>query len=102
LVLNNIKGTKVIVEKLMPDKTDPTKAPAVVARIFLFGRASDTTRAALEKLAFEPIAPTDKMPEALPAVASQWATHAKPADAPVMVQAQLIALALGSPEFQRK
>ena len=53
LLLNNIKGTKVDTDKIIPGDTSPPRAAAEVARIFLNGQASDQTRSALEKLAAE-------------------------------------------------
>jgi uncharacterized protein (DUF1800 family) len=99
LLLNNIKGTRVDTSKLIADDADPPKSAAEVARVFLSNRASDETRSALEKLASAPPAAVN-VPISAPA-SSPLMTSAKP-DVGAAIRAQLIALALGSPEFQRK
>ena len=99
LLLNNIKGTRVDTSKLIADDADPPKSAAEVARVFLSNRASDETRSALEKLASAPPAAVN-VPISAPA-SSPLTTSAKP-DVGAAIRAQLIALALGSPEFQRK
>ena len=99
LLLNNIKGTRVDTSKLIADDADPPKSAAEVARVFLSNRASHETRSALEKLASAPPAAVN-VPISAPA-SSPLTTSAKP-DVGAAIRAQLIALALGSPEFQRK
>jgi len=106
LMGNNIKGTKVDVGKLVPGGPSDTDLASTVADTFLVVRPSDETRNALEKLvsgmgsakALEP-----PKPAAAQSTPAQWT--AKPASTENTKQrltAELVALILGSPEFQRK
>jgi uncharacterized protein (DUF1800 family) len=105
LMLNNIKGTKVEVDKLVPGPADDKDLASKVAQMFLLVPPSDETRSALEKLVADmrnsaAPAPAQAVP---PGAATQWtATPAKANTGQKSVAVQLISLALGSPEFQRK
>ncbi len=94
---NQVKGTKIDGKKLLAG-TSPDDGPAVTERVIsliLNGKASDETRRAVAGVArTEPVAsPTVAMP-LLPATD-------KPPGGPAPA-AQALALALGSPEFQRR
>ena len=105
LVGNNIKGTKVDVSKMLPASVNDSDLAAQVTHTFLIVAPSNETRSALEKLVVDmrkPAAAT-ATPTALPVSATQWAAKTVSADdGRQKLAAQLIALALGSPEFQRK
>ena len=80
-------------------------AIGVSSQIFLIVRPSDETRAAIEKLAsdMQNSGSAATKPAVDTSAASQWtATPAKADNGPQTMAAQLVALALGSPEFQRK
>ena len=66
------------------------------------GRASDQTVKALVTLAGEVPDTSDKPNRPLPVAAASWAPATKPVDPQKALESQLIALALGTPEFQRK
>lgn len=104
LMLNNIKGTTVKVGEFIVLPAEPLKMPDAVIKALLAGTASDKTRAELAKLAADPpAAETKVVSAAAPAGTNAWAaTAARPDDRKKAVAAQLVALALGSPEFQRR
>jgi len=102
--LNNIKGTTVAADKFMTNAGDRATATKQIEKSILFDQASAQTRKALEKLAADtehslsqPVAPVP-----IPASATSWAAAPKPQDPAKVLSGQLVALALGSPEFQRK
>ena len=92
--MNKIKGTNLNVSKLTSD--DKTPLPRTeFARRMIIGTVSDKTLAAIEKLTL------DQPPPAI----VQTSAPAKPEPADAREKAlgsQLVALALGAPEFQRK
>jgi uncharacterized protein (DUF1800 family) len=106
LTSNTIKGTKVDVTHLVPAEPGDKNLAAKVAQIFLIVRPSNETRNALDKL----VADTQKSPASqqpvmttLPSGAVQWTTRSTSIEiAQGRLTTQLIALVLGSPEFQRK
>jgi Uncharacterized protein conserved in bacteria len=105
LMGNNIKGTKVDVNKLLPVSGNDSDLAGQVTHAFLIVRPSAETQAALEKLVADMRKPaaTTSAPTALPASATQWTAKTVSADdSRQKLVAQLTALALGSPEFQRK
>ena len=92
LTMNTIKGTSVKVAALAPVGTAPT-ARAEFARRMIIGNISDKTLTAIEKLTIDQPPPTMVQTSAKP----------EPADArEKALNSQLVALALGAPEFQRK
>lgn len=97
LTLNRIRGTRVDVEKLIPGSQDDRDIAAKVAQKFLMVKPSEETLTALEKVVSEMKEPTAQT-TAPPAVA----TPVKTDTSQQVMTAQLVALALGSPEFQRK
>jgi uncharacterized protein (DUF1800 family) len=101
--LNTIKGTTVAADKFLTDANDGATASKQVERSILFDQASAQTRGALEKLAADtehpPAQPAAPLP--IPAAAKNWAPP-KPEDKAKALTGQLVALALGAPEFQRK
>jgi uncharacterized protein (DUF1800 family) len=96
---NQVKGTKIDGKKLLAG-TSPDDGPAVTERVIsliLNGKASDETRRAVAGVArAEPVAPP---PGALPLVPA--VDKPKPPGGPAPA-AQALALALGSPEFQKR
>jgi uncharacterized protein (DUF1800 family) len=104
LTSNGIKGTKVDVKKLLPETADDTNIAKQVARDFLIAGQSKETVASLEKAAalMGNTTSASATPTAIPNTASQWtATPTKATTGPPLA-AQLIALTLGSPDFQRR
>jgi len=97
LTLNRIRGTKIDVEKLIPGSPDDRDIAAKVEHTFLIVKPSEDTMTALEKVVSEMKEPTTQT-TAPPGVA----TPAKTDTSQQVMTAQLVALALGSPEFQRK
>ena len=95
--MNNIKGTTLDAVKLIVGGTDPSKAGDEIARALILGEISDKTRAALEKLSVEPAPAT-----VIPAGASNLTKPATPESKSKALDSQLVALALGAPEFQHK
>lgn len=97
LAQNYIKGTKIDGKRLLAG-TSPDDGPAVTERVIsliLNGKASDETRRAVAGVArAEPVA---SPPGAMPLLPATDKPPAGPAPA-----AQALALALGSPEFQRR
>lgn len=95
LAMNTIKGTTVNTAKLMThDKTPLT--PAEFARQMIIGSVSDKTLATIEKLTVD-LPPTPSM------VQTAATSKPQPPDAKEKaLNSQLVALALGAPEFQRK
>jgi hypothetical protein len=102
LMLNNIRGTKVDVAKLLPGSPDGQDVAAKVAQTFLVVKPSDETRAALEKVVAEMKTSTTAQATPLPGAAQWTATPAKTDTSQRTMVVQLVALTLGSPEFQRK
>jgi uncharacterized protein (DUF1800 family) len=105
LMGNNIKGTKVDVNKLLPASGNDNDLAAQVTHTFLIVQPSTETRTALEKLVVDMRKPavSTAAPTALPSSATQWTAKTVSADdSRQKLASQLIALALGSPEFQRK
>ncbi|HQZ95287.1 MAG TPA: DUF1800 domain-containing protein [Pyrinomonadaceae bacterium] len=94
LAMNTIKGTTVNTAKLIThDKTPLTRAG--FARQMIIGTVSDKTLAAIEKLTVDLPPPT--------MVQTSAPAKPEPADArEKALNSQLVALALGAPEFQRK
>lgn len=94
LTMNTIRGTTVNASKLThSDKTSLSRAE--FARRMLIGTISDKTLASIEKLT------VDLPPPAIIQTSAQ--SKPEPADAREKAQSnQLVALALGAPEFQRK
>ena len=95
--MNNIKGTTLDAVKLIVGGTDPSKAGDEIARALILGEISDKTRTALEKLSVEPAPAT-----VVPAGASNLVKPATPESKSKALDSQLVALALGAPEFQHK
>lgn len=99
LSLNQIRGTRIDASKLaMSSGQDLRPAAAIVGRV-IPGEVSDKTRMAIEKLAEElaksrPVTPVSN--PIRPAATSASFVN------PATFDGQLVALALGSPEFQRK
>ncbi len=97
LAMNTVKGTTINIAKLVASD-DTSELPAAVVDALLMRRASARTLGELKKLATEKI-----IPAAMPAAATPWtATNGKAAAASPPIAAELVALALGSPEFQHK
>lgn len=98
---NQVKGTKIDGKKLLAG-TSPDDGPAVTERVIsliLNGKASADTRRAVAGVArAEPVA--SPPPGAMPLL--QAADKPKPSPAGPAPAAQVLALALGSPEFQRR
>lgn len=102
LTLNNVRGTKVSVATLLPlSTTSPSEMPRMLIDNLLWGRASQSTLQQLQKLAAEP-PPQSQVATSSPGAAQFVPAVATPEDPRKAVAAQLIALALGSPEFQRR
>lgn len=97
---NQVKGTKIDGKKLLAG-TSPDDGSAVTERVIsliLNGKASDDTRRAVAGVArVEPVAPSPSGTMPLLPAADKPKPPAGPAPA-----AQALALALGSPEFQRR
>ncbi len=103
LAMNTIKGTTIDTGKLVVNTSDPSKAATELIQGILMGQVSDKTRATLEKLAAAAFKTVPQNVSPIPVVAAKWATGAaKPQNSPNSSSSQLVALALGSPEFQRK
>jgi uncharacterized protein (DUF1800 family) len=96
LVQNQIKGTTVKVDKLLP--TDGSPVDNVIGAI-LMDRASSPTRKELEKINSEH---STASPPATIQVAATVAAPGATAPPKIDPRAELVALALGSPEFQHK
>jgi uncharacterized protein (DUF1800 family) len=97
LAMNTLKGTKVDIAKLVASD-DKSELPTTVVNALLMRRVSERTLGELKKLATE----STVIPAAMPAAATQWtAANTKPPTSPP-IAAELVALALGSPEFQHK
>jgi len=105
LMGNNIKGTKVDVNKLLPASESNSDLADRVAQMFLIVRPSAGTLTALQKLVTDTqnsAAPTS-VPAAIPTSGAQWTAKTMSTDnGRAQLTSRLIALALGSPEFQRK
>lgn len=99
LAMNTIKGTSLKPEAFLLESTDGKKVPDVVAQTILLGQASAETKKVLEE---HTIGADKPNPTVMPAAANTWASAAKPVDPVKTLTNQLIALALGTPEFQRK
>ena len=95
LTLNRIRGTKVDLKKLIPPSTDDRETAARIAQTFLIVKPSEETRAALEKIASEMKISSPQTPPGI-------AIPTKADTSQQSIPAQLVALVLGSPEFQRK
>lgn len=96
LAMNTLKGTSLDSAKLATGE-DP---PATIAKNVLFGTASERTLGEMERVYLETLKP--KHTATVP-VAAGWAAKSKPSDDPKKAAAaKMIALALGSPEFQRR
>ncbi|MFT3742847.1 MAG: DUF1800 family protein [Pyrinomonadaceae bacterium] len=94
LTMNTIKGTTVNAAKLTSDNKTPLPRTEF-ARRMIIGTVSDKTLAAIEKLTI------DQPPPAM--VQTSAPAKPEPADArEKALNSQLVALALGAPEFQRK
>ena len=102
LTVNNIRGTKVEIAKLLPGLPDDHDIAAKVAAAFLIVKPSDETRAALEKVVSDMNSLAAPVPAPPPGATQLVATPAKVDASKQTMAAQLVALALGSPEFQRK
>jgi uncharacterized protein (DUF1800 family) len=98
--LNNIKGTTIDAAKVVPNGTDPSKAADAIADALIIGEVSDKTRSALEKLAAD--FTKTSTASIIPAGAANLTAPATPESRAKALNGQLVALALGSPEFQRK
>ncbi|MFL6373086.1 MAG: DUF1800 domain-containing protein [Pyrinomonadaceae bacterium] len=96
LVQNQIKGTSVNVGKLLPDDGSPIDN---VVAVILEGRATAPTRKELEKINSEHA--NSSPPTTIPVVATV-SGPGSPAPPKIDPRAELVALALGSPEFQHK
>ncbi|MEQ1603479.1 MAG: DUF1800 domain-containing protein [Pyrinomonadaceae bacterium] len=95
LAMNTIKGTTVNATRLMSRHKAPLSR-AEFARQMIIGTVSDKTLAAMEKL-------TVDLPATPAMVQTAATTKPEPADAKEKaLHSQLVALALGAPEFQRK
>src|SRR5262249_28214813 len=68
LTLNNIKGTKVDVNKLLPGGPDDKDLASKAAQMFLIVKPSDETRAALEKV----VSDAQSAASTAPSGAAQW------------------------------
>lgn len=99
LGMNTIKGTRIDAVKLVSADGD---AAARAAHVLLLDQESAGTRKELETLLKGPA--TSMSPAPVPAgTATKWAASVpNQADGTKAVSSELIALALGSPEFQRK
>jgi uncharacterized protein (DUF1800 family) len=99
LMGNGIRGTRVDLVKLLPAQPGNDSAEAVAAKILLV-KPSTETQAALEKIIAEAQATSISK---MPASNSVAAFSSIPAgSSSTDVSKQLVALVLGSPEFQRK
>jgi uncharacterized protein (DUF1800 family) len=101
LMGNAIRGTKVDIAKLIP--LGPGNDAAAIAGQILLVKPSTETEAALEKIVAEMKAKASIV--ATPVAngsAAFSASTAKSSSAPLDLSKQLVALVLGSPEFQRK
>lgn len=102
LAMNTIKGTTVDPAKMFAGGGGSTAADDV-SRLVFAGPVSDKTRLALEKLA---VAASELPPGAaggnMPGAAKLTESPAAASTGDKAKQTQLIALALGAPEFQRK
>ena len=97
LTMNQIKGTTLDATKLIGGETDPAKAANLVEKVMLIGEVSDKTRAAMVKLAAGSMTAS-----VIPAAASSLVKPATPESKAKELNGQLVALALGAPEFQHK
>jgi len=88
LVMNKIKGTTINVDELIGG-TDPSNMPARVINAVLMNNAADKTKLALVNVSSKEVPPVTSPP-------------AKPTDPDRALAEQMIALALGSPEFQHR
>ena len=100
LAMNNVKGTTLDASKLVASGSDPSKAADDIASALITGEVSDKTRSALEKLAAD-FANTSQA-AIIPAGATNLTAPVSPENRTKALNGQLVALALGSPEFQRK
>lgn len=97
LAMNSLRGTTLDAAKMATGQ-DP---PATVAKQVLFGSASDRTLAEMERVYADSMKP--KQPANISVAGTSWAANAKPPEDPKKAAlAKMIALALGSPEFQRR
>ena len=94
LVQNQIKGTTVKIDKLLPNGGSPVDD---VIAVILMERATAPTRKELDKI----ISEHPNNAATVPVSATAWAPNAPP-QPKVDPRAELVALALGSPEFQHK
>jgi uncharacterized protein (DUF1800 family) len=97
LMMNQVRGTKVDIAKVVSLATEPGAMPKVVIDELLSGNVSSSTEEQLRKIASiePPVAQTPNAAQFVPAAA-------KPEDRSRAVASQLVALAFGSPEFQRR
>ncbi len=101
LTMNQIKGTTLDASKLIGSVTDHSKSADQIAKALIIGEISDKTRAALEKLAVD----FGKSPPPAVIIPTGASSLAPPPTADASAKAlsrQLVALALGAPEFQHK
>lgn len=101
LSMNQIKGTTVDPAKLTGSGPDPSKTADAVAKALIIGEVSEKTRTALAKLASD-FAKQPPTASVVPAGATSLASAQSANAGAKALSGQLIALALGSPEFQHK
>lgn len=100
LAMNKIKGTTIDTAKMTSSGSSPSKAADKIAEALITGEVSEKTRAALEKLAAD--FTNTSQAAIIPAGATSLAPPATPESRAAALHGQLVALALGAPEFQRK
>jgi uncharacterized protein (DUF1800 family) len=98
LALNTVKGTTIDAAKVLSRESDPDKAANETIRVVLMGQASERTRKSLKDLARE----TSRTAVQSPPPAAAMLTARSAEERTKALTGQLVALALGTPEFQRK
>ena len=101
LTMNQIKGTTLDAAKLIAPGTDPSRSADEIAKVMIIAEISDKTRAALEKLAAD-FAKSPPTASIIPAGGSSLASPQSADARAKALDSQLVALALGAPEFQHK
>ncbi len=112
LAQNKIKGTKIDTKKLLNDAdfSDPAAISADLTRLVLHGEISANSKAAFDKVAGGAIEQANDEKNLAAEQSSNLAANAdqttplkaNPNDKPLDYVTELLTLALGSPEFQRK
>jgi hypothetical protein len=102
---NGIRGTKVDTSKLLPPASNGDDTVNAVIGRFLLVKPSNESRAALEKIVSDmQFSAESKTPISAPAAGNSMLVTTPIRSSPNRdsLDRQLIALVLGSPEFQRK